>query len=120
MLADMLELTGSRASEKWVIAGGESAIFPTRTLPSRNRSSSLMRQRDRRVAVLAPETREPSTLEPLRVHAQPGAVPLQHLGADAIPADEDEDFAAEWIARRSCVTSADRPSKPLRMSVGRP
>src|SRR5687767_9601699 len=69
-------------------------------------------QRDRIVAV-APERRKPAALEPLRVHTQPGAIPLQRLGADPIPADEDEDITAERIALQALRHEGAEPIKPF-------
>ena len=54
-------------------------------------------QRDRRVALIAPEGRESTTLEALRIDAEPGAIPLQHLRAHAIATDEDIHIAVQWI-----------------------
>src|SRR5258705_3654110 len=56
------------------------------------------RQRDRRVAVLAPQTRESPAFEALRVHAQPGAIPVQDLRAHPITTQKEEHIAAQDIA----------------------
>ena len=59
----------SDASEKCVIAGGESATRPTSVLPSRKRSSSLIVSAIGGSASSRQRRREPPALQPLRVHA---------------------------------------------------
>src|SRR5439155_335483 len=56
----------------------------------------------RRRAVRRPERRKPPLLEPLVVHAQPGAVPQQHLRPSAEPIDEEKAVAGQRIRTQLC------------------
>src|SRR5260370_5936567 len=56
------------------------------------------RQRDRILTIIAPEARETTALEALRVQTEPRAVPVQRFRTHAIAAHEEKHIAVEWIS----------------------
>src|SRR3989442_12341558 len=68
-------------------------------------------QRDRIVALLAPEPREAAALEPLRIDTQPRAVPVDRLRAYPITADESVQAPYSESSRKSSERGEELESR---------
>jgi hypothetical protein len=72
------------------------------------------RQRERRgVGVVTPQAREASPLEPLRVHAETHAIPMEHFGADAIATEKEVHVAVQGIAVEALRHERAQPVEAL-------
>src|SRR6266849_5356353 len=71
------------------------------------------RQRNRILAILAPEPGESATLEAFRIDTEAGAIPVQRLRAHPIAADEDIDIPIERIAMHALRHQGTEPIKSL-------